>query len=566
MLNENIDIIKRHIKTHTERSADDQAAVSFLKNSLKSGGRINSNFAENDKWPNTDGTFEFVSNPEISRQPTQNFIVQIKGTQLCDEDDGVVKYQLKSLAFLAYIYDEVTLDPGILFVVLNPNTRGKERVFWKYISADFLASIDFSNDSKVINFTLDDEIKYSDESIDVFCENLDRISNQHSFVKNLENRNYSENEVKKIIMACNQEIVENIDRMDIVDTTRDDVSKRMLRYLDDICKSTLLLNAINIGFGNPNLRLAWENAVLNRKTKYLCVFLKGLKYIGGRIPEYGQSERLMLKYYNFLWQIREFLKINFQMDVLNNLEKFPLNVDKIDGEYYDILATAIESAEILPKAVRTSRFYVQKKTPFFVGKKRYYEITLQLSGSYATKYNRITVYSKENIDTGYSVQIAYTEIAINLWGISSNIKFVTNWKVSVEPVCLNKLGKIVRIPIKLSSNYGEYQALMTFLTETGINLLDFIDLSDNQFESSLNKIYTSVNTNKFKEILTELHDNYSQRSTISGRYTIRYLIIHLKEDVLEGVLPQHYQQKTLKSPLFYLLNVTLLKKIHILQI
>ena len=42
-----------------------------------------------------------------------------------------------------------------------------------------------------------------------------------------------------------------------------------------------------------------------------------------------------------------------------------------------------------------------RKTPFFVNGERYFEITLQLAGLYATKFNRITVYSKQNISTNY---------------------------------------------------------------------------------------------------------------------------------------------------------------------
>ena len=33
------DAVIKHIKTHTERSSDDQAAVDFLKNQLKSHGK-----------------------------------------------------------------------------------------------------------------------------------------------------------------------------------------------------------------------------------------------------------------------------------------------------------------------------------------------------------------------------------------------------------------------------------------------------------------------------------------------------------------------------------------------
>lgn len=85
--------VTRHIKTHTERSSEDQAAVHFLENHLKSDGRINLDFAAVDKWPNTDGRFEFVSNPDISRRPEQDFVVQIKGTHYYEERDGKMVYQ-----------------------------------------------------------------------------------------------------------------------------------------------------------------------------------------------------------------------------------------------------------------------------------------------------------------------------------------------------------------------------------------------------------------------------------------------------------------------------------------
>ena len=71
MQSNNSELYWRHISTHTERSAEDRAAVSTLETFLTSDGKINTNFSCDDKWPNHDGTFEFVSEPEISRCPEQ---------------------------------------------------------------------------------------------------------------------------------------------------------------------------------------------------------------------------------------------------------------------------------------------------------------------------------------------------------------------------------------------------------------------------------------------------------------------------------------------------------------
>lgn len=143
MLDQPKELIEKHIKTHTERSAEDEAAVATLRFFLRSKGRVNPLFASGDKWPNIDGTFEYVPDPDVSRRPKQTFFVQIKGTHSYKEDDGKIKYTLQSLGFPATIAANVDIDPGILFVVLEPDERGYERVFWKYMSVDYINSIDF---------------------------------------------------------------------------------------------------------------------------------------------------------------------------------------------------------------------------------------------------------------------------------------------------------------------------------------------------------------------------------------------------------------------------------------
>lgn len=99
MIQQARDKVKKHIKTHSEHSVEDRAAISLLGTFLNPGGRINTSFAANDTWPNHDGTFEFISNPDVSRRPKQNFFVQIKGTSVYTEKDGIIKLQMKLNGF-----------------------------------------------------------------------------------------------------------------------------------------------------------------------------------------------------------------------------------------------------------------------------------------------------------------------------------------------------------------------------------------------------------------------------------------------------------------------------------
>ena len=492
MLDQPKELIEKHIKTHTERPAEDEAAVSTLEFFFRSNGRINPLFASNDKWPNTDGTFEYVADPDVSRRPKQNFFVQIKGSHSYREDNGKIKYSLQSLGFPATMAMDVTLDPGILFVVLDPDERDSERVFWKYMSVDYINSIDFSKGSTTVAFEAEEEIFNTDESIIDFCKKLDRIIEHHSFVNKLSSIQLNLDDIKRIVMACDRSIVRSIDTIESLGATRDEISQDILPRLNDLCGAALLQNSYNLRCTKPNLQLAYEQAQLDLRTKYLANFLRCLKYIDCRIPEEGQSERLMLKYYNFMWQIRKYFWDNNRISILQNLEKFPLNTDQLDNEYYNIVAKAIESTDLSPHYLESTRFYVQKKTPFYVGTERYYEITLQLANKYATKFNRITVYSKQNISTAYSINIGYTDTTIDLWGIASNIKIITNWRVSIAPACLNKLGRILNIPLRLNASYGEYAELMSFLTKTGMTLLDIIDLQEMDFHSILFSISQSL--------------------------------------------------------------------------
>lgn len=546
-----IEQLQRHLKTHTERSDDDNNAVTVLKTFLRSGGKINDNFSERDKWPNIDGTFELVPDPEKSRRPKQNFVVQIKGTTRARiGQDGSVKYQLQNLSFPSYVATEVTLDPCILFLILNPGIRNQERVFWKYISPQFIANIDFNKDTTVIDFTIDDEIENTDESVNKFVKKLDDISDTHSYMKQLESREYTKDDVIKLIIARCDNITDAIKSNVILNYTRDKLSRKILTELDDLCKGTLLLNGL-MYYPTINLRVAWELALMDINTKFLSSFLQSLRYIGLRVSENGQYERLMLKYYGFLWKIRKYLSERHNLQVMNNLEDFPCVINDEDMEYNKLLAISIENVSDNLNPIGNNRYYIQRKSAFYVGSKRYFEITLQLADKYATKYNRLTAYSKYDISSNYSIQVGCTNADILLWDKPTKIMVITNWRVSIEPAVLNKLSRLLKFNTKISSRYKEYVELMRFMTQTGINILDFIDFRDDRFNELIFQIFGNTNTSYFQKVLIALHENFSVHSNVLGKNTIRYVLIRLREDLLEDILPID-KEDLLKNSMVYL--------------
>lgn len=456
----------------------------------------------------------------------------------------------KKLSFPAFIAKEVTVDPGILFVVLNPDIREGQRIFWKAMSKSFLSDIDFEKESKIIKFSPEDEIKNTDESIELFCEKLNGIIDTHLFLNKLNSDDLEQEDALNIIEYQCNEISCFIEDLHDSPQYRDEVSRRIVRDLNDLCYATLILNAYKNGYTNVSEKLAWEVSQLRVDTRYLCNFLRGLKYINRRIPKEGQAERLMLKYYNYLWEIRRFMRENYNKSILENLEKFPLDLDTVDSEYYEKVAKQIENIDLTKRNVRVSRYYVHKITPFFVNGERYYEITLQLAGVYSTKYNRVTVYSKMTITTYYSIQIAYTETELELWGIRNNIKVLNDWKVAIDPTCLNKLSKMLMKHTKINRNYQEYVNLMEFLTETGMNLFELINMRKERFSQIYNRVFGTTNTHDFGDVLIQIRREYSKSSCKVGKNTIGYAMLHMRDEILEDLLPNKFYPKRISEKLF----------------
>lgn len=89
------------------------------------------------------------------------------------------------------------------------------------------------------------------------------------------------------------------------------------------------------------------------------------------------SERLMLKYYEYLLKIKTFLKEEYALSILQNIQDFPLNIDKDLNEYHKKIAEKIDTYSLTSETTDyNERLYIQKIKPFFVNEKNYYEITL----------------------------------------------------------------------------------------------------------------------------------------------------------------------------------------------
>lgn len=72
------------------------------------------------------------------------------------------------------------------------------------------------------------------------------------------------------------------------------------------------------------------------------------------------SERLMLKYYEYLLRIRELMARDFGIHLLHNLEKFPMDTDTSFREFHVAIAEKIETLSMVNAKTYENRFYIEK--------------------------------------------------------------------------------------------------------------------------------------------------------------------------------------------------------------
>lgn len=159
---------------YSESSFDERIAIGILENLLESKRGIKTFFKQNDRTPNSDGTFELLAPGQESKK---QFIVQIKKvSNLKPEEQGKNKgkylYNLET-NFLYYVKERVTESPAIYFVV----DIATNNVFWLYLSDEKLMELNFEGKGKVQYAFSKDEIL---SNINLFTQYINRVAKQRN--------------------------------------------------------------------------------------------------------------------------------------------------------------------------------------------------------------------------------------------------------------------------------------------------------------------------------------------------------------------------------------------------
>lgn len=335
------------------------------------------------------------------------------------------------------------------------------------------------------------------------------------------------------ILNIDKVISTNIDRFDTSERglLSQNILSQLRNFVDHISLKAYS-SGKDIDNSYENIKQAESFVKTRGELRFLSNFHKLLqKTISHYTPDEENSERLMLKYYEYLLKIKLYLKKTHNMDVLKNINTFPINTDSVLKEYYEkIVEKIVNQKPVDLKGVYNDRFYIQKIKPFFVNYEVYYEVTFTRANDYASKFDRIIAFTKLDISDNYAVKLYITTDSIKILDKNMPIQIINDWEVSIRPCELNNFADIFGKHPKIQ-NGKEYKGLMRFLTKTGLNIIEFVDLSDDYYQAVKTKIVSAAQTKYIFDVLDGVRAFISAKKP--GTNVIRYLLYRLHNKIIK---------------------------------
>jgi hypothetical protein len=245
------------------------------------------------------------------------------------------------------------------------------------------------------------------------------------------------------------------------------------------------------------------------------------------------SERLMLKYYEYLYRIRSLLQDNCGVSVLANLEAFPVDLDPSLREYHEKIAARIEAVPSTPPDSSTrDRYYIHKTRPFFLVGRIYYEVTFYRAVNKVSKFDRIIAFTDIDMTDKYAAMLMLQRDSIEVLGQTMPITIIREWEVSIRPCEFNNFARLLGTTIDVRTNSAEYHYLMHRLTAGSGSLLDLVEMPDDKYVQVRVAGTDNVTKPQIFPILDEVRRIVS--SAAPGHNVLRYLMLRMHNQILKS--------------------------------
>ncbi|MCW9059414.1 MAG: ATP-dependent RecD-like DNA helicase [Gammaproteobacteria bacterium] len=335
------------------------------------------------------------------------------------------------------------------------------------------------------------------------------------------------------IRSADEAICRNIE---LLSDQRDLLSQNILSQLRNLVEGVAVLihkRSQDAEFNYTDVKPALAFIKSKGRLNFLGKFHKLIQKSASHYTMDGDtSERLMLKYYEYLFRTRSLLQDHYGTTVLVNLEDFPVDLDPSLREYHEKIAARIEAVRSYPPdRDAKDRYYIHKIRPFFFDGRVFYEVTLYRAINKVSKFDRIIAFTDIEITDKYAAMFTLQMDAIEVLNQIMPITVIRKWEVSIRPCELNNFARLLNIDLNVSTGSAEYRYLMRGLTLGSSSLIDLLDISDDKYE----RVKAEGTARATKPQLFPVIDEARRivRSGSPGQNVLRYLMLRMHNKILK---------------------------------
>jgi len=340
--------------------------------------------------------------------------------------------------------------------------------------------------------------------------------------------------VTKQIQNADEAICRNIE---LLADQRALLSQNVLAQLRNLVEGV----AVRLHTGSPNTEFNYAVVELglafvrsNGKFNFLGRFHKLIQQSASHYTLDGDaSERLMLKYYEYLCRIRSLLQERCGLAVLTNLEDFPVDLDPSLREYHEKIAARIDLARLSSSGSSPrDRYYIHKTRPFFVFGRIYYEATLYRAVNKVSKFDRIIAFTDIDMTDKYAAMLTLRRDSIEVLGQTMPITIISEWEVSIRPCEFDNFARLLGLASKVRTASTEYRYLMHRLTAGSGSLLDLMDIPDGKYAAARAEATAGGTQPLIFPVLDKAR--LIVRSSAPGHNVLRYLMLRMQNQMLKS--------------------------------
>jgi len=340
--------------------------------------------------------------------------------------------------------------------------------------------------------------------------------------------------VRSQIQNASNAITQNIA---VLSDNRELLSQNVLSQIRNLVEGVAVLfnvRSLNAEFRYDQIESGLAYVKGNGRLNFISRFHNLIQKIASHYTLDGDaSERLMLKYYEYLYRIRACVLQHYSLQIIPNLESFPIDLDPSLREYHEKIASRIDAMRGFSQAGdRTDRYYIQRIRPFFTQGRIYYEVTFCRAVNKVSKFDRIIAFTDLDLSDKYAVNLTLRRDQIEVLGQIMPITLILDWEVSIRSCELKNFSRILGLSVTGSTSSNEYRYLMGFLTQGHRNLVDLMGMPANLYQRLKAEATRTTTSPQIFPVLDQARQLISNARP--GCNVIRYLLLRMHNQTLKS--------------------------------